>query len=386
MEALTRFPNLRELCIYYAIPSVAENNTYFAVLKRIAHHGNFEHLEHLDFQIIKFPESDEKKEKPEPSELYKELYSKLSPLNQQFLGPKIPDDKMEQLVRSNLPELPNLTSFKTSSNCISGPMVHPQSPYYQRTGFYYLPITEQVAPQVETLCIETTDNAALYDTYEFPNEFSDLPVDTSPPETPGLLQPGGFPRITNLELKTCNLPDKHDLQRLVERFPNLQRLSINLFRNSTHINLHQYLLNSSRYTLPVTKAPVCWWDSTRAYPIFIPLVAAIRGYLSIRELQHLRELELPWPRSDASAGAVASSILQDLFSEWLETGTPNLEKATFRGIRHAKNCILEEIELKLRYCNQGDDWGVEATGTVKGKQYMDKPCGENESETSEGED
>ncbi|KAF3198933.1 hypothetical protein TWF679_001722 [Orbilia oligospora] len=280
-EALKYFPNLRKLSIKYEIPGSAENNAYLAVLKNVPYN-----LETLEFQIIRFREKAADQCYKRSRELYDLLYSKLSAANQKFLGKKrIPDDDIDKLVISNSPKLPNLKTFKLSANCLANPMLYSQSNYFRRTGFYYLPLL--ATPQVENLCIETTDTAQTFNTYGFIDEDLDDSIELNPK----LLE--AFSRITNLELTAYFPPIQEDFARLIERFPNLKRLDTQLF--------------------PSFDVELDW---------------SLNTYADLVKLKGLQDITLPWLRD--RNGDITLKSMELMCRDWRNNGLSELSSVRLR--------------------------------------------------------
>ncbi|KAK6498420.1 hypothetical protein TWF481_011012 [Arthrobotrys musiformis] len=327
-KSLCFFPALESLCIYYDLPgSSASNNTYLAVIKSIPR-TCYENLKHLDFQIFQFPSSVLSGANPS----YEDLRSQMPPENRDFLGiSEIPDDKIEELVKGALPPMPNLKSFKMASNFIPSPGVDTATDYYQRSKFYYLPITPQISPGLTDLQIETIDDIDLYNPPDEPFGqlwFTEEDKPATESSTQSFLDnPRGFESITHLSLEANRLSNSQGLHRLQSSFPNLQKLSIKAFGGRTYDNGGELYETIS-----------------------------LEDYGLVKNWKSLKQLDLPWPRTQN--GCTPAEDLSELCRSWRETTLPELEQVLFKGFRRQKYGVWASVVILVKLW-ENNSGGVE---------------------------
>ncbi|KAK6345804.1 hypothetical protein TWF730_010147 [Orbilia blumenaviensis] len=333
--ALSLFPNLRNISISYRIPSAAENNTYVAIFNELCRRPTIcNGLEYLQIEAVKVPEIDPRGCYEQANELYEKLYSKLSAVNQEFLGKKVTNDKVGELLREKLRTqgFPLLKKAKISANCITGVMEDPKSAYMKRSAFYYIPLA--FAPQLETLHVETTDSCPIFDTYGFTEK------DNSKGRSKSDLDPDVldvFSRIQDLSLTMYTPPEQKGIQRLVQRFPSLMNLNVRMFNDRA-----------------------CDGYEHNRFP-----------YTAIKKLMNMRNLVLPWPRS--KNGSFASSRLQSAITSWRKAGMTSLERVDFFGKRDkTKAYVTFWSDLHIFYYFVGIRSGMGISGDKKKSDYEDK--------------
>ncbi|EPS38425.1 hypothetical protein H072_7823 [Dactylellina haptotyla CBS 200.50] len=284
--AISIFPNITKLTISYKIPAGLEANAFIAVLSRISNLPFYRNLKELDVSICKRSISVEAYER----NTYESLYQGFVPDAQDFLGPEIlqalATDYLRQKLR--LPLLPSLRRATISVNGISIPSGEDRVWPVECSSFYYYPLT--LAPKLEELRVESTDDLT------------------------------GRPAIT----------------RIVERYPNLKRLELGLFKKE---KIRQGLNREAPYEC-------------------------------LGRLKKLEEVILPWPtllrevaQTDylSDEESIDPELIKGWVAKWVKGGMSRLKTATFEGARNLGYVITWE-EITLIVENTGGE--LELRGNV----------------------
>ncbi|KAK6535845.1 hypothetical protein TWF281_000095 [Arthrobotrys megalospora] len=292
-NVLTLFPNIRELYVSYAIPWAVENNAYAAVFGIIANLPFYSFLERLEFQVYK----DGHNSYRGIPILYETILSGLSAENQDFLGKRISDEQMDETIRSiasGIPE-PQLTAARIAVNGIAPPLTGSKRRLSEGPTFYYVPLT--LASDLKDLEIEITKGKSEYNPeYNVEGEERESYFE------PSILK--FFSGVTELRLSKTGTLTKSEIDRLVERFPNLEVLEIS---QSERCQRDESYL---------------WRRRDREH-----------RYDGIVGLKYLEDLTLPWPAYSAS-GSIAPDKLERWISQWVEKRLYILEAVSFEGMRY----------------------------------------------------
>ncbi|KAK6533706.1 hypothetical protein TWF694_002638 [Orbilia ellipsospora] len=337
ITALEFFPNLQDLSIAVNIPPELESNIFIAIFRAIASYRFYKKLQYLVLNVFKKPATGYDYG---TDITYTETFVKLSPANQQFLGAEISHPSIYQVVRNTVTPLSSLSEFILCVNGIATPLTDPASKFFELSAFYFHLVT--VAPQLKSLDVKTTEDSWDYCTYK-------LDADTDPTALFKL----EFPRLETLESFTLikfHIPTSDEMERLAQKFPNLQKLEIKLFD-------------------PIQRPEWCD-DGDPPFP-YESLVGC--------NMQNLKELRLPWPayyydrprlgRMGVGGMGRASNVDPTVLKGWILRmlrggGVRSLTTIKFEGMRfynewHPKvDRGWREIEIKynMRRWDDGGWW------------------------------
>ncbi|KAK6511404.1 hypothetical protein TWF481_000320 [Arthrobotrys musiformis] len=321
LAALGRLPSLRQLSISYKIPWAVENNVYLAVIEGIAKHYPILHdnLEELELQVTKtFENSERICDYEELDQLYDQTYSTLSVANQEFLGKRVPDGTMGELVRAKMPKFPNLKSARISVNGAAGPIAAVGAIcWYLKRAQVYLIISES-APRLQKLLFDTLAFDQMLTTYKFSTKYA---AAANPKAS--LPSPLNFSDAITLKTTVFKTIQKKCLRALVARFPNLRNLFIRIY----HLCKYQYDI----------EGPV---------------------YDNLMELRYLKKARLPWPNDGGAP--LRPEILAGWVTKWRVNGLEDLEKVVFDGMQpddpsasDLRQWTPTEIQLSFTPTNEG---------------------------------
>ncbi|KAK6516131.1 hypothetical protein TWF506_006041 [Arthrobotrys conoides] len=299
MDALSLFPKIQELHVSYTIPAVMEKNVYTAVMSAITAQSFYKDLECLEFHIHKDTETSYSSDSA-TLDLYEDIFTILSPENQTFLGPKIPDDAIDELIKAKVPELPSLTSARISVDGLRSPLINLKTTSCEGSLFYYIPLTR--APNLEYLWVETLTVS--------PKPHCDISNTNTLKEykekvyaDPNQLH--SFPSVTKLQLIADGIPSKEEIDSLPQIFPNLEVLEIS------------QLKLSKREGGDETSS-----DGRREH-----------RYDGIGKLKHLVDLTMPWPAYEG-IGSIHPVYLSEWIYRWIGDEARKLNVVAFEGTRH----------------------------------------------------
>ncbi|KAK6354265.1 hypothetical protein TWF730_008678 [Orbilia blumenaviensis] len=325
ISTLKLFTSLKRLRIFLRIKSSTEKATYLDFLKAIVTSKFRGTLEHLEFRIDTKTDCSQYTEGA-GDDRYREIYSGLSTQNQGFFSAQIPSsDELNRFMAANSQCLPALKSARFTVDNAPLPMDNFESKTFQQYGFHYKSL--MLAPKLRDLHISIT---------KIPDDTCITNDAIKIESCPEILH--AFSQITTLRLEIPSLPDSIGIQRLVERFPNLKDLEIQL--------------NSNRL-----------WSYEKDENLHL--------YDEIGNLNKLEMLALPWPR--LTRGSVSPNALRELCCWWRMEGLDRLGAVTFTGIKCAAGSF-QDIQLHLYFVGTGTqegDWNLGMFGDSHDADWMD---------------
>ncbi|RVD80170.1 uncharacterized protein DFL_008076 [Arthrobotrys flagrans] len=331
-NTLNLFPNTRELYVSYIIPPAVENNIYTAIFSSIATQPFYNALESLEFQIYKDkdigcpPDSDVHPQ-------YEDTFSELSLENQEFLGTKIANDEIDELIRTKALKLSSLTEARISVNGLRTPLITSKSTSWEGSTFYYIPLT--LAPNLQHLQIETMKESEDRTKPSNPND-SLLEIfkkyQENPYPNPNSIHP--FHSVTVLQYLNNGTPSKEEIDSLSQIFPDLEVLEISQLEQSKRDTFH-----------------LC------------PEHERDNRYDGVGKLKHLADLTMPWPAYEF-AGSIDPADLSGWVYRWIQDEAGRLEVVVFEGTRYVMSpgrrdeirVTFEVDATKLEVDMKGDTW------------------------------
>ncbi|KAK6362126.1 hypothetical protein TWF730_005823 [Orbilia blumenaviensis] len=329
--SLDLFPNVKELYVSYAIPKSAAENVLLAVLRGIAQCGFKDALEHLEVQVLgKSWTFDRLK--------YQEFHWMLSDQHKKLLGKvAITRDRLEELVKAEIPPFPALKTVKILNNSVANPLDSFKSYRFVRTPGYYLVLT--LAPQLRELEVWTHKGNSGCETPEDYGCGCDC-----------LSHDGEYPHPPPLEFSFTT--------DLLERFSNVTYLKV-VQPFGLKLTAKEVEKLAERFPKLITLDLTPYDRGNREYLAF-----ADYPLEEMDKLQRVEQLHLPWPTEDGE-GSIDPDELTEHVRWWKTEGSPYLKNVTFYGARYKEriDCyqdIQVAFEFKVTGRDKYDEWGNKA--------------------------
>ncbi|KAK6529723.1 hypothetical protein TWF281_008885 [Arthrobotrys megalospora] len=331
ITTLSLFSCLKRLSIALKLLDPTERNIILAILKAIVDSNFRRTLEDLHLDVTHITYSRRSAEHPP----YFTTYERLSASNREFFGGSVPrNDQLYEFMKTNARKLPMLKNIKFSIDGIPEPIDSLDSDDFDNSGFYYYFLA--TAPQLRALHV-----VVIRDRY--------WRMYSGEPEVldPELIHT--FSRITTLKIETVDIPQQANIQRLGERFPNLEHLNIQILETiRTWLPSYAREENSSIYE-------------------------------GIGNLKALKTVELPWLRIPGAP--LHPDVLKELACQWRRGGQNCLKTVTFEGMKWGGK-LFEAIQLRLEFHIAEDKtWKVEVCGDAESSEWMDADLSEADSDS-----
>ncbi|KAK6529753.1 hypothetical protein TWF281_008914 [Arthrobotrys megalospora] len=146
IAVLNLFPNVRELCIAYQVPPCMDKNIFAAILRELSLEL-YHNLQHLDLQCYKELTKFYSRQRDDIG--FRGIYRQLSIEARAFIGQKIENDDIKDLITKLTPTLHSLTRAEITLNTSMVPLS--DTKFFEQSAFYYVPFS--LAPNLENLCI-----------------------------------------------------------------------------------------------------------------------------------------------------------------------------------------------------------------------------------------